>query len=182
MASSWKGSGFEDSSERRQQTRRGARASAPGVARSKHGDAAAGLRELVGVGAADDAAADHDDGESHHALPRASRKDLIASAGRSAATMAEITATPRGARVEHFAHALAGVTPPTASTGPVHRRHDSAERLEPLRRAVLALRRGVVDGTEDEEVGALRGGFARLGLGMHRGADEETGRADPAQR
>src|SRR3972149_1600885 len=79
-------------------------------------DAAAALGQLVGDGAADDATTHDEDGGRHQARPRASRKAFVAAAGRSAARMAEIAATP-AAPAASASRTRPGVIPPMASTG-----------------------------------------------------------------
>ena len=68
----------------------------------------------------------------------------------------------RGARRAHFGHPL-GRDPADRDDRAGAGRRDALERGEPLRGAVPALGRRVVDGPEDEKVGALAHRLARLG-------------------
>src|SRR5439155_4729418 len=80
----------------------------------EHRYLASRLRELVRGGAADDPAADDEDLQAP--CSSASRKRRVASAGDSAAMIAEMAATPR-APARSTSRTRSGVTPPIAMTG-----------------------------------------------------------------
>src|SRR6266478_3048725 len=94
----------------------GARGFGPGSRALEERHQASGFRQLIGRGAADDAAADDDDRARHQILPSASRNALTTSPGRSDPSTAPIAATPEAPALRSSA-TRAGVTPPIAKTG-----------------------------------------------------------------
>ena len=87
----------------------------------------------------------------------------------------------RGTGAAHFGHPL-GSDPTDRDDRTGTRPPPLLERREPLRGAVLALRRRVVDGAEDEKVGPLAHRLASLGERVHGSADEKPRGPDAAQR
>src|SRR5262249_46485567 len=114
--------------QRRQEA--GSRAGGLGARRGplEHGDLASGLRQLVRGGAADDPAADDED--LHAPRSSASRKRRVASAGASAAMIAEMTATPRAPALS-ASPTRSGVMPPMAITGRRTSRATRSRRSSP---------------------------------------------------
>ena len=109
-----------------------------------------------------------------------------AEAGTRARRTAETTATP--AASGDLPGTRSAERPPSAKAGPPKARGDAAEALGAERRAgVVGLRAGREDRAHQREIGALR--VARLGLVVHRGADEaprevrpSVGHPEPARR